>query len=285
MGYKVSLGALPSPIDIRDYRIKAPQAANYPDEFILGDLPDVLNQGSVGSCVAHTIAAIISWHIKKQLGVKIKMSIIGSYGNRRNTTYKGSGMFPRDNLLAMIKDGLEYYTELPGNEEVPLAIDIYEQFTKDSPEIVKNAIAHGFTAVARADDENSIKYALMNHGPVLFVVPWYDDMKYRAGYLDSERRTNASGSHCMMIYGWTTINGKLYWLIQNSWGLAWGNRGRAKMPADIGITEAWDIIDEFVESDNLKKRFTSPVGRVFAKIINAILNWWESVTNKEEKSK
>lgn len=282
MGYKVTLGAIPSPVDIRDWKIKQPQAVNYPDEFILDDLPDVLNQGSIGSCVAHVIAAIIAWHHFRQTKNKKKMSIIGTYGNRRNTTYKGSGMIARDAMLAIMKYGCPGYDQLPGNVEVEEAIRIFEEYyCKLSEEELKEIIQYAFTSIARCTTNDDIKYALVNHGPVLFVTKWYDDFKYKDGILNSESRSTSSGAHCMFIYGWTTRDDKLYWLIQNSWGKSWGKLGRALFPADIALVEAWDIADNFVEgTDEYKKPCTSKIGDFLCKIANWIINAFLQIKNK-----
>ena len=74
----------------------------------------------------------------------------------------------------------------------------------------------------------------------------------------------------MVIYGWDK-NG---WKFQNSWGIYWGNKGRAILPYDFPINEAWGVIDTITNEnqDNLKKPFSSCVGQVVAKIINAIVN-------------
>ena len=47
----------------------------------------------------------------------------------------------------------------------------------------------------------------------------------------------------MVIYGWN----KQGWKIQNSWGTSWGNQGRAILPYDTKLSEAYGVIDDIYE--------------------------------------
>ena len=58
-----------------------------------------------------------------------------------------------------------------------------------------------------------------------------------------------SGSHAVVIYGWNETG----WLFQNSWGEEWGVNGRAVLPYDIPIEEAWGVVDEISENHRKKE--------------------------------
>ena len=108
----------------------------------------------------------------------------------------------------------------------------------------------------------------MKHGPVIFAIPWYDDMEVINGMLTSEQKGDAGG-HCMVIYGWNQYG----WLIQNSWSSKWGDKGRAILPYDMKIREAYGIVDTITgDSTKITKPFHGRLGNFFAKIINWVIN-------------
>ena len=55
------LGAVLSPIDVRDYQLVCSSSASYPTSFELENMPEVKSQGLVSSCVAHALATIIEY--------------------------------------------------------------------------------------------------------------------------------------------------------------------------------------------------------------------------------
>lgn len=263
--FHYALGAVPSPVDLRDYTIAAAAVGKeFPEEFSLTP-PPVKNQTSTGSCVANSLSAAFEYFNTKQNNDDTKMSIVYIYGNRRGSTWKGVGMIPRDALKNALSYGNCYYDDFPGNPEVPEAIDVFE---KNADALKPKAYPHRMSAFYRLNNENEIKDALMKWGPVPFVVLWYKDMKYSNGVLNSAQRDSKTcdGSHCMFIYGWN----KEGWLIQNSWGILWGNKGRAILPFDFPLTEAWGIADNIVEGE-LEKPFNSKFGTIIAAILNAII--------------
>ena len=77
----------------------------------------------------------------------------------------------------------------------------------------------------------------------------------------------------MIIYGWNEKG----WLIQNSWGTYWGKKGRAILPYDVKIREAWGVTDEVtLENSDIKKSIfnNTTILRFIAKVLNKILNFF-----------
>ena len=264
--YIVSLGAIPSEKDVRDYKGVA-KTVNFPTEFEL-KMVRVKNQGSTGSCVAHAISSVIEYFNSVQNNDKTEMSTVYIYGNRENSTHKGEGMIIRKAIAATCKYGDVPKVDFPGNKEVPEAIKDFEQ-AKES--LYEKGQLSKFTSYYRLNSKNDIKASLINNGPVVMSLRWYDDIKVKQGVITTECGSS-DGNHCMVIYGWNEQG----WKILNSWGLGWGNRGRAILPYDVPLREAWGIIDTYT-NDNLKdmdieKPFNSSLGKIIAKIINAILN-------------
>ena len=74
METKHSFGSLFSVPDLRDYKATTAEQS-FPEEFNL-EMPAVKNQGSVGSCVAHSLSTATEYFNKKETGIDLKMSTI-----------------------------------------------------------------------------------------------------------------------------------------------------------------------------------------------------------------
>jgi hypothetical protein len=89
------------------------------------------------------------------------------------------------------------------------------------------------------NNEAAIRKEVFLNGPVvapLFLVN--DFLVYRGGlYQETPTSTQLSDSrrqrilHAVKIVGWGSMEGKNYWLIENSWGEDWGDHGFAKVVA------------------------------------------------------
>ena len=245
MDYIESCGAILSPIDVRDYKVAcAAMAEDFPEEFELS-MPNVKNQGSVGSCVAHSLAVAIEYFSRLQGDDTREMSVGFIYANRSTSSHTGRGMIVRDALEAVRKHGNVAQTLFPYNKEVP---EILELFNSNYINIAPDAYQNKITSYYRVYSENEIKASLMEHGPVIFAMEWYSDIKIKNGIMNTKQESSSqNGHHCMVIYGWN----KDGWLMQNSWGSLWGNKGRAIIPYDVKFNEVWGVIDEY--SENLKR--------------------------------
>ena len=272
MNYITSFGALFSKQDVRDYKITcATTPTEFPDEFEL-KMPKVKNQGSVGSCVAHSIATTIEYFNNLQQNNNDEMSVGYIYGNRTNTTHTGHGMYVRDAIAVTCKYGDVTKDLFPYNEEVP---DIIDKFNKSSEELFEKGYPNRFTSYYRLYNENEIKTSLMNNGPVVFAIPWYDDIKLVNDAITTEQK-HSSSSHCMVIYGWN----KQGWKIQNSWGTKWANDGRAILPYDVKIREAWGIVDTVTNTNvDIVKPYHSDLGKLVATVLNFLINIGYSLIN------
>jgi hypothetical protein len=86
---------------------------------------------------------------------------------------------------------------------------------------------------------SELKIALLEHGPL--VVPLVSDdcfVRYRSGVFNE----NNSGTvnHAVLLVGWDDMRGA--WLIKNSWGTDWGEKGFAWIKYgsnNIGVYAAW----------------------------------------------
>ena len=267
-------GALFSKPDVRDYVAKT-KLSEFPEEFEL-TMPKVKNQGSVGSCVAHSLSTIVEYFNKKEFGRYREMSTGYIYGNRRLSFYKGSGMYTRDAIHTVSKYGDVPNVYFPVNVEVPEAI---EKFEDKVDKIEEKGYNFKFAEYFRLKDEKSIKTSLMENGPVAFAMDWYDDITIVDGIMNTDFvKTAKTGGHCMVIYGWNDIG----WKVQNSWGSGWGNKGRMIIPYDIPFTEVWGIKDaESTGNLDINKPFSTELGAKIAKVLNRIILFVYNIFHKE----
>ena len=238
-------GALTSPKDVRNYRmVSTSPIGDLPTTYEIQNMTDVKNQGFYSACVAYALAIIAEWHCRRYGDETADLSPFYNYGNRRYTTWTGMGLYPCDALKTAVKCGFVTTKDFPYKGEIP---SITADFERQFNEIFDKGIPNRFSAYYRVNTESEIKQSLMVHGPLLASVEWYHDMTVKNGVIQT-KYAKKSGSHAVVIYGWNEIG----WLIQNSWGDSWGVNGRAVLPYDIPIEEAWGIIDEI--SENRRKQ-------------------------------
>jgi C1A family cysteine protease len=243
---KKGTGALLSPIDVRNYTATcAVNTGELPKEFSLDYLPEVKDQGRVGSCVAHALAFVVEYFDYLQGDNVGRMSTGYIYGNRSNN-YTGTGR----HLSVAIKDLMKYgvcpYSKFPENVEVPEAIRLVESRLYNLyPEAYPNRISSYYQLHNTAD----IKAALMSGSPVVFAIYWYDDYELTNGNVLRFLTNTYDSSHAMVIYGWNETG----WLIQNSWGDDWGDGGRAILPYGYSLKEAWGFTDTHSEAQKKAK--------------------------------
>lgn len=236
--YIEAFGAIESKIDVRDYQVACAAAPNVelPEVFEL-NMRAVKNQLAVSSCVAHALAAVVEYFNFMQEKTDTTMSTEFIYGNRINHTYTDKGMIIRDALENLRKYGTCPNSSMPGNIEVPEAI---RRFNQDALGIIPVAYPNRITNYCSLYKKNDMKLWLMTKGPIVFSIKWYENYWLTVNNeLHFDEKSEPSGCHCMIIYGWN----KEGWLFQNSWGNTWGDGGRAVYPYDATIREAWGVED------------------------------------------
>ncbi len=73
---------------------------------------------------------------------------------------------------------------------------------------------------------NQIKKDIMKNGPVETGFLVFDDFYfYRGGIYTKTKGAKLEGAHAVKIVGWGKEDGVDYWIVANSWGSSWGERG------------------------------------------------------------
>lgn len=269
-------GALFSKPDVRDYTAKT-LCEDFPVEFEL-DMPKVKNQMAVGSCVAHALSTVVEYFNKQETGTYEEMSTGYIYGNRRLTLHKGSGMYTRDAVHTVVKYGDVPHAYFPANVEVPYAI---EKFENEVDQIEPVGYNFKFAEYFKLNDEAAIKTSIMENGPVVCTMYWFDDIKIVNGVMHTNCvKTKKTGGHCMVIYGWNEQG----WKVQNSWGSFWGDGGHVIIPYNVPFKETWGIKDATSDSTLiLNKPFKTKFGAKIAKILNYIISFVYNIFHNSEE--
>lgn len=82
-----------------------------------------------------------------------------------------------------------------------------------------------------ADRSKAIMNKIIENGPITAAMEVYADFYSFSGKGVYKAGSNAQrrGYHGVVMLGWGTEKGVDYWIVQNSWGGQWGDKGRAKM--------------------------------------------------------
>lgn len=257
-----STGAIPSSVDVRDYKVKS--QGSLPEEYFCSTTK-VKNQRSVRSCVAHATCTVLEMLNKIETGEEVSLSTDFIYG-MQGLAYNrlGSGMYLRD-ACKIVKDyGDALQSSVKGNTEQPRCTEKLASLLNE--DIKKEAYNFHVKSYARCSSDKDIKYALVNYGPVLASIKWYNDYKVNShGVLKSKNKEDA-GYHAFVIYGYT----KQGWVCQNSWGASWGFGGRFIYPYSSKLEESWSFVDADNKDIYTPKR--NSLFDIFYKLFNSILN-------------
>lgn len=229
----LNLGWLPDLPDFRDYTFSGETAvANLPPVVDLraSDAP-IYNQGNLGSCTGNSIGGMFQFVNKKTAGIDFVPSRLFIYYNERKmmgTVSKDSGAYIRDGIKSIAKKGV--------CKETTWAYDITKFKNKPSDAAYTEALAHQAIQYQRIDDTvTSMKQCLADGFPFVFGFTMYDSFRSdpvtKTGVVPMpDKSEKCLGGHAVMAIGYNEE--KDHFIVRNSWGTGWGDKGYFYMPYD-----------------------------------------------------
>ena len=229
------------------YSTIAKEPPEVPKAYLLPYLPDVLDQGSVQSCVAHSVAE----SFQAQSDDKAKISVLGVYGLWRK--HRGEGMYPETALDIGRTLGTAKRETAPENLEVPEAIDKAKEYLARFPSEFRYRVG-SFYKIDKDECFNP-DYELTKRALLQFNAPLL--------------ALTEKGAHCEICVGWadkntpSPLDGKKRsydsLIIQNSWGNIPNPRREEKLS---NIEELYLVL-----MDKIKAPFTDIAGHWAEKYI------------------
>lgn len=212
---------------------KAPDELNFIEQ---GYLQGVKDQGSCGSCYAFSAIA------------NLEGLYYTKYG--KNKEFSEQMIVDCDTLDAGCNGGLmeltfEWIQENGGIESMAdyPYVGRKKSCSQDKSKIDKDLVVTGWEKLGDPDetwspvDEDEIKEYLYAKGPLAIALNADPLQYYSSGIIDlSTRECDPDGmNHAVTLVGYGTSNGTPYWLVRNSWGKSWGEKGYFRMYRGKGV--------------------------------------------------
>jgi hypothetical protein len=200
-------------------KIKLPQKVDLRNKF-----QPICNQGNLGSCTANALVAIVGYDIPTLFGSRLFL-----YYNERvllNNVSQDTGAYLSDGILTLQKYGLCQETSWPYN---------ISQFTVKPPEsCYTEALDHIALTVQNIDNTlNEMQTSLALNEPFVVGIAVYSSFQTllvaRTGMVPMpSKKDTFLGGHAIVCVGYDNI--KKLWIMRNSWGTSWGDKGYFYLP-------------------------------------------------------
>ena len=227
----------------------------------------VKNQGRCGSCWSFGSTTSLAYRYCQQLGMDIDLSPQDAVSCYIKDCMKGNHLI--DSQMNLIKNGTVTESCFPYTSGVNGSIEDCISECKNETEEYKKYYAQNvymtedyLSQDTHLDIIALIIDQLINNGPVATAFTVYFDL-YTLNqsicaaddfiYTYDEESPDVGG-HIVSIVGYGYLNGKYYWLIQNSWGKNWCDNGFIKIEfGQVGI-ENVAFIEPYIHRDTTEKK-------------------------------
>jgi C1A family cysteine protease len=231
-------GWIPDHPDHRDVKYKAvkPILKSLPPRVDLRpDMPAIDDQGMLGSCTAQAISGLCEYVDKKEGTDEVwKPSRLFIYFNERmieGTVNEDSG--------AMIRSGMKAINRWGYPDEKLWPYDIVK-FTYRPPkavyDVAKNQRVYQYSRIDQSLDQ--LRCCLAEGFPIVFGFSVYDSFESldvaTSGIMTMPGIDETLiGGHAVLMVGYD--DDKRIWIVRNSWGEGWGDKGYFYMPYEYAL--------------------------------------------------
>jgi C1A family cysteine protease len=223
--------------DWRDHRYAAPApitSALPPSVDLRPGMPDVWDQGNLGSCTAHAVGAVLVYAMTKEGEPPFMPArLMIYYGERvlENSVTSDAGAEIRDGMKVIASQGV------CAEQLWPYAPDKFAE--KPPAECYQAATAHEAIEYRAVDQSLAqMKGCLAEGFPLTVGFTVYDsfmsDAVAKTGIVPLPTATESvQGGHAVVIAGYD--DSRQWFMTRNSWGRAWGDKGYFYFPYSYAL--------------------------------------------------
>ena len=245
------------PISVQGYRYKAPKASQKSYHSERSHLParvdlrsfmtKIESQGDSNSCVANAVAGAYEYLLKRHWGDDgYDVSRLFIYFNAR---LEDDEMEDEGATIESVIEGLTEYGAC-SEETWPFDLDVInEEPSAEAYEEASNFLIEDVSLVPTRLEK--WKQCLADGYPIVFGLQLYDsfDTHYKRKGLVSlpnrqELHRDSHAGHAMLCVGYSDRD-KVF-IVRNSWGRKWGDRGYCYIPYSYIINEKYNFGDSWI---------------------------------------